>query len=161
MLSHVIMKCDEFVEELGRKKLRLSKDQSRLLEEKFKEHSTLNPKQKQALAKHLNLQPRQVEVWFQNRRARTKLKQTEVDREFYRKCYEKLTEENQRLKTELEELKKLKMSSPLAMYLPMAPSITVCPSCQCVNGASEGPFTVGHTAQFLNNNNAFAKPTQC
>ncbi|KAE8695337.1 Homeobox-leucine zipper protein HAT9 [Hibiscus syriacus] len=63
----------------ARKKLRLTKEQSALLEESFKQHSTLNPKQKQALAKQFNLRPRQVEVWFQNRRARIKLKQTEVD----------------------------------------------------------------------------------
>ncbi|KAK4762169.1 hypothetical protein SAY87_030053 [Trapa incisa] len=55
---------------MARKKLRLSKEQSTFLEESFKEHSTLNPKQKLALAKQLNLRPRQVEVWFQNRRAR-------------------------------------------------------------------------------------------
>ncbi|KAE8690307.1 Homeobox-leucine zipper protein HOX27 [Hibiscus syriacus] len=52
-----------------RKKLRLSKEQSAFLEESFKEQNTLNPKQKLALAKQLNLRPRQVEVWFQNRRA--------------------------------------------------------------------------------------------
>uniref|UniRef100_A0A0D9XMH1 Homeobox domain-containing protein n=1 Tax=Leersia perrieri TaxID=77586 RepID=A0A0D9XMH1_9ORYZ len=61
----------------SRKKLRLSKDQAAVLEETFKEHNTLNPKQKAALARDLKLKPRQVEVWFQNRRARTKLKQTE------------------------------------------------------------------------------------
>ncbi|XBH70262.1 hypothetical protein VPH35_097958 [Triticum aestivum] len=54
----------------ARKKLRLSKEQAAFLEESFKEHSTLNPRQKVALAKQLNLRPRQVEVWFQNRRAR-------------------------------------------------------------------------------------------
>ncbi|EYU31910.1 hypothetical protein MIMGU_mgv1a0106321mg, partial [Erythranthe guttata] len=53
----------------ARKKLRLSKEQAAVLEETFKEHNTLNPKQKMALAKQLNLRARQVEVWFQNRRA--------------------------------------------------------------------------------------------
>ncbi|CAI9116028.1 OLC1v1017072C1 [Oldenlandia corymbosa var. corymbosa] len=57
-------------EEGPRKKLRLTKEQAFVLEESFKEHSTLNPKQKQALANKLSLKPRQVEVWFQNRRAR-------------------------------------------------------------------------------------------
>ncbi|KAF8377689.1 hypothetical protein HHK36_031073 [Tetracentron sinense] len=104
---------DEDDEGSARKKLRLTKEQSVLLEDSFKEHSTLNPKQKQALAKQLNLRPRQVEVWFQNRRARTKLKQTEVDCEFLKKCCETLTNENRRLQKELQELKALKLSTPL------------------------------------------------
>ncbi|CAN0908428.1 Homeobox-leucine zipper protein HAT1 [Linum grandiflorum] len=61
---------DEEDGDTSRKKLRLSKDQSAVLEDNFKEHHTLNPKQKSALAKQLGLRPRQVEVWFQNRRAR-------------------------------------------------------------------------------------------
>nr|TKV97309.1 hypothetical protein SEVIR_9G485600v2 [Setaria viridis] len=97
-----------------RKKLRLTKEQSALLEDRFKEHSTLNPKQKVALAKQLNLRPRQVEVWFQNRRARTKLKQTEVDCEFLKRCCESLTEENRRLQRELQELRSLKFAAPPA-----------------------------------------------
>ncbi|KAK6126848.1 hypothetical protein DH2020_039409 [Rehmannia glutinosa] len=52
---------DEDENGISRKKLRLTKEQSAFLEESFKEHNTLNPKQKQALAKQLNLRPRQVE----------------------------------------------------------------------------------------------------
>ncbi|KAJ7971431.1 Homeobox associated leucine zipper protein [Quillaja saponaria] len=114
-----------------RKKLRLSKDQSAFLEESFKEHPTLNPKQKLALAKQLNLRARQVEVWFQNRRARTKLKQTEVDYEYLKRCCETLTDENRRLQKELQELRALKSSQPFYMQLP-ATTLTMCPSCERV-----------------------------
>ncbi|CAL4938377.1 unnamed protein product [Urochloa decumbens] len=131
-----------------RKKLRLTKEQSALLEDRFKEHSTLNPKQKVALAKQLNLRPRQVEVWFQNRRARTKLKQTEVDCEFLKRCCESLTEENRRLQRELQELRALKFAAPspaaaappsaaapapFYMQLPAA-TLTICPSCERLGG---------------------------
>ncbi|XP_057784390.1 homeobox-leucine zipper protein HAT22-like [Salvia miltiorrhiza] len=119
----------------GRKKLRLTKTQSALLEESFKQHSTLNPKQKQDLARELKLRPRQVEVWFQNRRARTKLKQTEVDCEFLKKCCETLTDENRRLQKELQELKALKLAQPLYMQLPAA-TLTMCPSCERIGGAA-------------------------
>ncbi|XP_022867858.1 homeobox-leucine zipper protein ATHB-17-like [Olea europaea var. sylvestris] len=53
-----------------RKKLRLTKEQSHVLEQSFKQYHILNPKQKEGLADQLKLKPRQVEVWFQNRRAR-------------------------------------------------------------------------------------------
>ncbi|KAM7476660.1 hypothetical protein LguiB_023903 [Lonicera macranthoides] len=122
---------DEDENALARKKLRLSKEQSAFLEESFKEHNTLNPKQKLALAKQLNLRPRQVEVWFQNRRARTKLKQTEVDCEYLKRCCETLTEENRRLHKELQELRALKTSNPFYMQLP-ATTLTMCPSCERV-----------------------------
>nr|GEW48734.1 homeobox-leucine zipper protein HAT4-like [Tanacetum cinerariifolium] len=115
-----------------RKKLRLSKDQSAVLEESFKEHNTLNPKQKLALAKKLGLRPRQVEVWFQNRRARTKLKQTEVDCEFLKRCCENLTDENRRLQKELQELRALKMSPQFYMQMAPPTTLTMCPSCERV-----------------------------
>ncbi|XP_042487820.1 homeobox-leucine zipper protein HAT4-like [Macadamia integrifolia] len=116
----------------SRKKLRLSKDQSAILEESFKEHNTLNPKQKLALAKQLNLRPRQVEVWFQNRRARTKLKQTEVDCEFLKRCCENLTEENRRLQKEVQELRALKLSPQFYMHMTPPTTLTMCPSCERV-----------------------------
>ncbi|KAM1184764.1 hypothetical protein PS2_013839 [Malus domestica] len=136
-----------------RKKLRLSKDQSAFLEESFKEHSTLNPKQKLALAKQLNLRPRQVEVWFQNRRARTKLKQTEVDCEYLKRCCETLTEENRRLQKELQELRALKTSQPFYMQLP-ATTLTMCPSCErVVTTASANTSTTTTTPTTTTTNN--------
>ncbi|KAK4477427.1 hypothetical protein RD792_016648 [Penstemon davidsonii] len=139
----------------GRKKLRLTKVQSALLEESFKIHSTLNPKQKQELARELKLRPRQVEVWFQNRRARTKLKQTEVDCEFLKKCCESLTDENRRLQKELQELKALKLAQPLYMQLPAA-TLTMCPSCERIGGgggaenAAKSNFTMAPKPHFYN-----------
>ncbi|CDP06271.1 unnamed protein product [Coffea canephora] len=143
----------------GRKKLCLTKAQSALLEESFKQHSTLNP-QKQDLARELNLRPRQVEVWFQNRRARMKLKQTEVDYEFLKKCYEMLTDENRRLQKELQELKALKLVQPLYMQLTVA-TLTMCPSCERVDGvgensSSKSPFSMAPKPHFFN---SFTNPS--
>ncbi|XP_050230535.1 homeobox-leucine zipper protein HOX11 isoform X2 [Mercurialis annua] len=137
-----------------RKKLRLTKEQSAFLEESFKEHNTLNPKQKLALAKQLNLRPRQVEVWFQNRRARTKLKQTEVDCEYLKRCCETLTEENRRLQKELQELRALKTSQPFYMQLP-ATTLTMCPSCERVaTTTTTAPATATATSSASTKNNA-------
>ncbi|KAJ6701186.1 HOMEOBOX ASSOCIATED LEUCINE ZIPPER PROTEIN [Salix koriyanagi] len=164
---------DEEDGETSRKKLRLSKDQAAILEDSFKEHNTLNPKQKMALAKQLGLRPRQVEVWFQNRRARwvicylkngtyiclfhiffllmscysllvwfylhksvqfcrTKLKQTEVDCEFLKRCCENLTEENRRLQKEVQDLRALKLSPQFYMHMTPPTTLTMCPSCERV-----------------------------
>ncbi|XP_020257891.1 homeobox-leucine zipper protein HOX19-like isoform X2 [Asparagus officinalis] len=129
---------DEDEDGNARKKLRLTKEQSALLEDRFKEHSTLNP---QALAKQLNLRPRQVEVWFQNRRARTKLKQTEVDCEFLKRCCETLTDENRRLQKEVNELRTMKLAP--------------CERVAGVGGGEgakgkSGPFVVGTKPHFYN-----------
>ncbi|KAJ7944574.1 Homeobox-leucine zipper protein family [Quillaja saponaria] len=152
-VSSKISDEDEDGSNAARKKLRLTKQQSALLEESFKQHSTLNPKQKQALARQLNLRPRQVEVWFQNRRARTKLKQTEVDCEFLKKCCETLTDENRRLQKELQELKALKLAQPLYMPMPAA-TLTMCPSCERMGGVndsvSKSPFSVASKPHFYN-----------
>ncbi|CAA7050649.1 unnamed protein product [Microthlaspi erraticum] len=126
----------------SRKKLRLSKEQALVLEETFKEHSTLNPKQKLALAKQLNLRTRQVEVWFQNRRARTKLKQTEVDCEYLKRCCDNLTEENRRLQKEVSELRALKLSPHLYMHMTPPTTLTMCPSCERVSTSSSATAAV-------------------
>ena len=119
----------------ARKKLRLSKDQATVLEECFKTHHTLTPKQKLALANSLNLRPRQVEVWFQNRRARTKLKQTEVDCEYLKRWCEQLGEENRRLEKEVAELRALKAVAPAGAAAPLT-TLTICLSCKRVASSS-------------------------
>jgi len=71
---------------------------------------------------------------------RTKLKQTEVDCEYLKRCCETLTEENRRLHKELQELRALKTSNPFYMQLP-ATTLTMCPSCERVatNSTSTSP----------------------
>ncbi|XP_010502117.1 PREDICTED: homeobox-leucine zipper protein ATHB-17-like isoform X2 [Camelina sativa] len=112
-----------------RKKLRLTREQSRLLEDSFRQNHTLNPKQKEALAKHLMLRPRQIEVWFQNRRARSKLKQTEMECEYLKRWFGSLTEQNHRLHREVEELRAMKVGPPTVNS---ASSLTMCPRCERV-----------------------------
>ncbi|XP_073034488.1 homeobox-leucine zipper protein HOX18-like [Primulina eburnea] len=130
----------------SRKKLRLDKDQITLLEESFEQHSSLTMAQKRILAERLNLKPRQVEVWFQNRRARIKLKQTEIDREFLKKNCERLSDENRQLKRQLLELRSPAKTEnpppPPAAAAPLlrqflhpvtkaaAAALKTCPSCE-------------------------------
>ncbi|KAM4097338.1 hypothetical protein ACJW30_08G173900 [Castanea mollissima] len=135
-----------------RKKLRLTKEQSRLLEESFRQNHTLNPKQKEALAMQLKLRPRQVEVWFQNRRARSKLKQTEMECEYLKRWFGSLTEQNRRLQREVEELRAMKVGPPTVISphscepLP-ASTLTMCPRCERVTTTNleKGPIKTAIT----------------
>ncbi|CAM6030585.1 unnamed protein product [Sphagnum balticum] len=93
------------------KKRRLTFDQVRSLERNFELENKLEPERKMQLAKELGLQPRQVAVWFQNRRARWKTKQLERDYEVlsldYNRMkaeYETIVLEKEKLKTEIQEL---------------------------------------------------------
>ncbi|GER27322.1 homeobox-leucine zipper protein family [Striga asiatica] len=94
------------------KKRRLSVDQVKALEKHFEVENKLEPERKVKLAHELGLQPRQVAVWFQNRRARWKTKQLERDYGLLKANYDglnldfhKLQRDNQALIKEIEELK--------------------------------------------------------
>jgi homeobox-leucine zipper protein len=78
-----------------------------------------------------------------SRARRTKLKQTEVDCEFLKRCCEALTEENRRLQRELQELRALKfLAAP-----PTAPATltTACPSCDHRLGDPDRPNKQGRS----------------
>lgn len=87
------------------KKRRLTADQVQFLERNFEVENKLEPERKVQLAKDLGLQPRQVAIWFQNRRARWKTKQLEKDFGALQSSYNSLKAEYENLLKEKDELK--------------------------------------------------------
>ncbi|OAY67743.1 homeobox-leucine zipper protein HOX6-like [Ananas comosus] len=96
---------------LMNKKKRFSEEQIKSLESMFETQTKLEPRQKLQLAKELGLQPRQVAIWFQNKRARWKSKQLEREYSALRSDYDLLLASFDSLKKEkhmlLKQLQKL------------------------------------------------------
>lgn len=88
----------------GEKKRRLSVEQVRALEVSFEKENKLEPERKARLARDLGLQPRQVAVWFQNRRARWKTKQLERDYNALRHSYDALRLDHDALRRDKDAL---------------------------------------------------------
>lgn len=88
------------------KKRRLSVDQVKALEKNFEVENKLEPERKVRLAQELGLQPRQVAVWFQNRRARWKTKQLERDYAVLKSNYESLKQNYDSLQRDNDALLK-------------------------------------------------------
>jgi len=87
------------------KKRRLSMNQVQFLEKSFEEENKLEPERKTKLAKDLGLRPRQVAIWFQNRRARWKTKTLEKDYEALHASFENLKSNYDSLLKEKDNLK--------------------------------------------------------
>nr|XP_009399661.1 PREDICTED: homeobox-leucine zipper protein HOX16-like [Musa acuminata subsp. malaccensis] len=112
-------------EQLPEKKRRLTPEQVHLLERSFEAENKLEPERKGELARKLGMQPRQVAVWFQNRRARWKNKQLEHDFDRLKSSYntlladhDSLLRENDRLRSQVisltEKLQINKATAPTA-----------------------------------------------
>ncbi|KAJ9174324.1 hypothetical protein P3X46_017359 [Hevea brasiliensis] len=99
---------------ITKNKRRFSDEQIRLLESIFESETKLEPRKKLQLSRELGLQPRQIAIWFQNRRARWKSKQIEQEYKTLRanydklaSCFESLKNERQSLLIQLQKLNEL------------------------------------------------------
>ncbi|XP_019164971.1 PREDICTED: homeobox-leucine zipper protein HAT7 isoform X2 [Ipomoea nil] len=87
------------------KKRRLAAEQVRFLERSFEVEKKLEPERKLQLANQLGLQPRQVAIWFQNRRARSKTKQIEKDYDSLKARFDKLKADHDSLSKQNQHLR--------------------------------------------------------
>lgn len=97
------------------KKRRLTSEQLESLERSFQEEIKLEPERKMKLARELELQPRQVAVWFQNRRARWKAKQLESLYDKLKLDYDAVYKEKQKLQDEVS-VSASKISLSLSLF---------------------------------------------
>ncbi|KAJ0975257.1 hypothetical protein J5N97_017222 [Dioscorea zingiberensis] len=102
------------------KKRKLNVEQVRTLERNFEIGNKLEPERKMQLARDLGLQPRQIAIWFQNRRARWKTKQLEKDYDSLKHRFEAVKSENEallaknyKLQTEILALKGMETPEPI------------------------------------------------
>lgn len=86
------------------RKKRFSEEQIKSLESMFATQTKLEPRQKLQLARDLSLQPRQVAIWFQNKRARWKSKQLERQYAALRDDYDALLASYDQLKKDKQAL---------------------------------------------------------
>ncbi|GJN16244.1 hypothetical protein PR202_gb03290 [Eleusine coracana subsp. coracana] len=100
-----LMEEEYYDEQAPEKKRRLTPEQVQMLERSFEEDNKLEPERKTELARHLGMAPRQVAVWFQNRRARWKTKQLETDFDRLKAAYDALAADHQGLLADNDRLR--------------------------------------------------------
>uniref|UniRef100_A0A7N0UG61 Homeobox-leucine zipper protein n=1 Tax=Kalanchoe fedtschenkoi TaxID=63787 RepID=A0A7N0UG61_KALFE len=85
-------------------KRRLTEDQIRLLETNFSFNKKLDQDLKYHLSQQLNLPPRQIAVWYQNKRARWKTQAMESDHKAMQSKLASVMSHNRKLEREVEKL---------------------------------------------------------
>ncbi|XP_047966101.1 homeobox-leucine zipper protein ATHB-52-like [Salvia hispanica] len=88
-----------------KEKKRLSEEQVRILEWNFNFNKKLDPDHKSRLAFELGIPPRQVAIWYQNKRARDKIQGLEMEHKGVQMQLESVLIDNSRLRKEVEMLK--------------------------------------------------------
>ncbi|KAG2319158.1 hypothetical protein Bca4012_054588 [Brassica carinata] len=87
------------------RKRKLTDEQMNTLEMSFGDEHKLETERKDKLAEDLGLDPRQVAVWFQNRRARWKNKRLEEEYNQLKNSHDNVVVDKCRLESEVRELK--------------------------------------------------------
>ena len=100
-----LLEEEYYDEQAPEKKRRLTPEQVQMLERSFEEENKLEPERKSELARRLGMAPRQVAVWFQNRRARWKTKQLEQDFDRLKAAYDALAADHQGLLSDNDRLR--------------------------------------------------------
>lgn len=116
-------------QQLGGSRKKLTEDQVRLLETSFNANQKLELECKLELARKLGVPPRQVAIWYQNRRARQKVETIEFDYKTIQLQLENVLAEKNRLEQEVRILKDelsearhmiLALTTPCIGFLPSA-----------------------------------------
>ncbi|OVA04549.1 Homeobox domain [Macleaya cordata] len=97
--------------DVGFRKRKLTDEQVRLLELNFGNEHKLESERKDRIALELGLDPRQVAVWFQNRRVRWKTKRLEEEYSKLKMVHEGVIVEKCRLESEVSKLKEQLMDA--------------------------------------------------
>ncbi|KAK1395576.1 Homeobox-leucine zipper protein ATHB-52 [Heracleum sosnowskyi] len=99
------------------KKKRLTQDEVRLLEESFNGNNRLEPERKLQLARELGIPPRQIAIWYQNKRARWKNQSLELDYTAIHMRLEAALAQKRQLEKEVQRLR-VELQKSQAQALP-------------------------------------------
>ncbi|KAK6943938.1 Homeobox domain [Dillenia turbinata] len=142
------------------KKRKLTSNQLMFLEKSFKEEMRLKPERKTKLAQELGLHPRQVAVWFQNKRARWKNKQLERLYDALKQEFDVVTQEKRKLQEEILKLRAtLNEETTRKQVVPMDISVR---GEETVESTSETPTQCSYELfHIVDNYNPTISPTYC
>ncbi|KAK1414331.1 hypothetical protein QVD17_30075 [Tagetes erecta] len=87
------------------RKQKLTEDQVRLLESNFDSTKKLEPERKHQLSRQLGIPPRQIAIWYQNKRARWKNQSLEHDYTMLQLQLEAALVDTKQLQKEVEQLR--------------------------------------------------------